>query len=55
VGNEWLSRGQTVLLRVPSAVVPHTWNWLFNPAHPGSRQAKIVEVVRATFDPRLFG
>src|SRR5215472_3348789 len=30
VGDEWLASGSTVLLRVPSAVVPETFNVLLN-------------------------
>ena len=55
IGDQWLDRGATALLRVPSAIVPYTWNWLLNPAHPDSAQARVAEIVRSAFDPRLFG
>lgn len=54
IGNRWLVASQTALLRVPSAIVPHTWNWLLNRGHPDSNRVEIVEIVRAQFDPRLF-
>jgi RES domain-containing protein len=41
VGDDWLRRRVTPLLRVPSAVVPETWNWLLNPAHPQARRMRI--------------
>lgn len=53
IGNRWLEEGRRALLRVPSAIVPHAWNWLLNVTHVAARRARVVEVVRATFDPRL--
>ena len=41
---------RTALLRVPSAVVPHTVNWLLNPVHPDAAKITIAQVVRAPFD-----
>lgn len=37
-GDEWLARGTSLLLRVPSVVVPVGWNYLLNPAHAGARR-----------------
>jgi RES domain-containing protein len=54
LGDEWHSSLSTPLARVPSAIVPHTWNFLLNPEHPESRHARIMEVVRERFDNRLF-
>jgi RES domain-containing protein len=54
IGNRWLAEARTALLRVPSVIVPYTWNWLLNPHHTDAKLARIAEVVRATFDPRLF-
>src|ERR1700752_5337044 len=34
VGDEWLASGSSALLRVPSAIVPETFNTLLNPEHP---------------------
>ena len=34
LGTDWLQRRETILLKLPSAIVPHTWNFLFNPLHP---------------------
>jgi RES domain-containing protein len=54
LGDRWLRDSGTALMRVPSAVVPATFNWLLNPAHADSAKARIAETVRAPFDPRLF-
>jgi RES domain-containing protein len=52
-GTEWLSGGKTVLLRVPSAIVPMTWNYLFNPLHRDARRFRIVETLTYPFDGRI--
>lgn len=52
-GNLWLAKGDTLLLRVPSAIMPHTHNILLNPVHP---QACLAEVTVETsrLDKRLL-
>ena len=34
LGTDWLLKKEAVLLRLPSAIVPQTANFLFNPLHP---------------------
>src|SRR4051812_582056 len=36
LGTAWLEKNDSVLLTVPSAIVPQTINILFNPAHPNA-------------------
>jgi RES domain-containing protein len=50
VGDEWLSSKSTALLRVPSVIVPATWNVLINPTHSDSDQIRIVRTHRHAFD-----
>lgn len=54
LGEEWMEAGKTALARVPSAIMPRTWNWLLNPAHPEAARVEIREVIRERFDNRLF-
>ena len=54
LGNRWLDLGETPLLRVPSAIVPHAFNWLLNPVNSDAGRATIAEIIRADFDARLF-
>jgi RES domain-containing protein len=42
IGNAWLEAGSSLLLQVPSAIMPHTTNVLFNPRHPHARQASLT-------------
>lgn len=53
IGNEWLVEGDSLLLRVPSAIMPHTRNYLMNPAHPEAEEVTF-EPERWHFDKRLF-
>jgi RES domain-containing protein len=54
IGDDWLERGATALLRVPSVITPETYNWLLNPRHADARRAAIVHIDRPLYDSRLF-
>ena len=54
VGSEWLMGGASALLKVPSAVVPKSWNHLLNPRHPDAAHAAIRSSTRHPFDRRLI-
>ena len=53
LGDEWLSSRQTVLMRVPSAIIADSFNVLINPVHPDVSRIKIADVKKVKFDPRL--
>ncbi len=53
-GDRWLRSGSTALLRVPSVIVPATWNVLINPRHPDAAQIRVVRTLSHGLDPRLF-
>jgi RES domain-containing protein len=53
LGNEWLDAGRSALLRVPSVIVPATWNVLINPLHDDSARIRVVRIHRQAIDPRL--
>jgi RES domain-containing protein len=55
IGDRWLDRSTSALLRVPSAVSERGSNYLLNPAHPDSARISVAEIIRAPFDPRLLG
>ena len=54
IGDEWLIRGASALLRVPSALSPRASNFLLNPACAAASEIRIAEVVVAPFDPRFW-
>ena len=53
VGSEWLRSSRSALLRVPSVLVPATFNILLNPAHSDSKKITISSVLEYPFDLRL--
>jgi RES domain-containing protein len=54
IGSVWARRATTLLLRVPSALIPEEYNYLVNPVHPALGRLRIGEPKIFTFDPRLF-
>ncbi|PIV83800.1 MAG: RES superfamily protein [Nitrospirae bacterium CG_4_10_14_3_um_filter_53_41] len=54
IGNAWLLKGSSLLLRVPSAVVEHEYNILIDPGHPDMKSVSIQSVEPYHFDVRLF-
>jgi RES domain-containing protein len=53
-GDQWLHAGRTAVLRVPSAIVPATWNVLVNPRHPESTHIRVAGIHDHGIDPRLL-
>lgn len=53
LGDRWVAEGRSLLLRVPSAVVPRQFNYLLNPEHPDRAKLSVGEPEPFRFDPRL--
>ncbi len=53
IGTAWAKSGRTLVLVVPSAVVPGENNLVLNPAHPEMARVAIVESIAFVFDARL--
>lgn len=54
LGDAWLKSQRSALARVPSAIVPNTFNYLLNPLHKDALRIRIAESQSAIFDPRLL-
>jgi len=54
IGDEWLAGTSAALLKVPSAVVPRSFNYLFNPRHPDAQAAKVISATQHPYDNRLI-
>lgn len=54
IGDEFLQAGQSMILRVPSAIIPEEYNLVINPSHPGAGKIKIRESKIFIFDKRLY-
>lgn len=55
IGDDWLVRGTSPVLQVPSTVIPSECNFLLNPAHRQFRKLRVGKPRPFQFDPRLFG
>jgi len=53
IGTQWAASMKSLLLQVPSAVVPDEFNMLINPAHPDMKHVKITKIEDFQFDKRL--
>lgn len=54
VGDQWVSGGESVALKVPSVVVPYSHNYLLNPAHETFDEVGIGQAEAFPVDPRLI-
>lgn len=54
LGTNWVKKRETLLLRVPSAVVEHEYNIIINPLHPYIRHIAVKRVENFTYDDRLI-
>jgi RES domain-containing protein len=54
IGDDWVHRGRSVVLAVPSVLSTSEMNFLLNPRHSDFRKIKISEPIEYYFDPRLL-
>ena len=54
LGDRWVNDARSVVLRVPSVIIPTAYNFLLNPAHAESTKLRIEPPQPFEFDPRLF-
>ena len=53
IGDRWIKKRESAVLKVPSVVVPEEFNYLLNPKHPDFKKIIIGSPIRYRFDPRL--
>jgi len=54
VGDLWVLEARSVVLALPSVIIPEEFNFLLNPAHPDFKKIYIGKPERFAFDPRLL-
>lgn len=54
IGDDWLDRCKTLLLEVPSVVVPAEVNILINPDHPLFAEVSTIKLDEFRIDPRFY-
>ncbi len=53
IGNAWYDEGILPLMKVPSAVLPESFNYVINSTHPGFNDIKLVKVTDLFPDERI--
>jgi RES domain-containing protein len=53
-GTAWATQGKCPVLKVPSVVIEHEWNYVLNPLHPDFSKIRWDAPRKFAFDPRLF-
>jgi RES domain-containing protein len=54
IGSKWAVSNESLLLRVPSAIVPHEFNIIINPSHLDIKHVTITVVEALEMSKRLF-
>lgn len=54
IGTEWAASRRSLILAVPSVIVPEEHNYLINPRHPGASEVRLAANRPFRFDDRLF-
>ena len=54
IGDQWVAQGRSLILRVPSAIIPSAANVLINPSHREFAKVVIGRPERFAFDRRLL-
>lgn len=54
LGDQWVRDSRSAILRVPSAILPSSYNYLVNPAHSERTKVIVETPKRFELDPRLL-
>ena len=53
IGDKWIESQTSLILKVPSVIIPEEFNYLINPLHKDFHKVKIKETKLFRFDERL--
>lgn len=54
IGDAWLEAEEHVILRVPSVVLPDSYNYVINASHPDITDLRVLEVAPLLLDNRVL-
>jgi RES domain-containing protein len=53
IGNKWYDEGIFPVLKVPSAVLPESFNYVLNATHPDIKKIKLIRITDLIPDERM--
>lgn len=53
IGDDFVSQNSAAVLKVPSSIVPLSFNYLINPQHPDARKVSVIGKIPLIFDQRM--
>ena len=53
MGDNWIKSGESLLMKVPSSIIPLEYNYLINQHHPDFSNVRIVSTQKFIFDQRI--
>jgi RES domain-containing protein len=53
IGDKWIQNCNTLIMKVPSAIIPAESNYLINPSHNDFKKIRIAAIEDFKFDPRV--
>ncbi len=53
LGNLWLHQNRSLVLKVPSVILPESWNYLVNCRHPDIGNLRLIRHLSVPLDQRL--
>lgn len=53
IGDMWLDKHESAVMKVPSAIIPDENNYLINPNHNDFKKISLAKIENFTFDPRI--
>lgn len=54
IGDKWIQSHQSLVLKVPSIILPEEFNYLINPLHKDFNKVRIENISVFDFDKRLL-
>lgn len=54
LGTDWATNAKSAVLKVPSVIIEHEWNYVLNPRHPEFSQITWQAAAKFSFDSRFF-
>lgn len=53
IGNDWYTKNEFPILKVPSSIIAHEWNFILNTRHHDFSKIKLADTEDFLFDERL--